>query len=232
MKKTPIGKLWYGSWKDHKRIREIYDIDVMVSICRYPPYRYYGSIKKTGVVDFRHLGPSPDLHRWARERMSAKDDRWWTEYAGKYRTQIGNRLIDGSTDKQYNRIIKWLYDGLNVCILCTCAMGKPCHRYLLWKNITDVHKVPHRGSSIVLDFDEDMLENGKVTDLTWEAYAINVFTEKGRVGKENAVGLACPHREMSAAYSRLIKKGFFGNDRAFLYLKSDLDTIKGDWENE
>jgi hypothetical protein len=228
-----IGRLWYGSWKDYKKIRELYDIDIMVSICRYPPYRYYGSEKELDIRNFYHLGPSRELHRWARENLSDRDNgSIWTEYAGRYQTQIGNRMFGGNTDNVYNQIINWLYEGKNVCMLCTCPTDKPCHRFLLWNNMVKVHKVPLRGSNVKLDFPENFLDNGKITDKTWEWWAIDVFANEGRIGEANKAMLVCPHVEMSAAYDRLIKQGLFADARPYLYLKeTSLNQIsKGEWE--
>ena len=233
--KNGIGELWYGSWKDYKKIKELYDIDVMVSICRFPPYRYYGSVEDTGVYDFRQLGPSAELHKWRKESMGSKKDirgDTWTEYVGRYQTEIGTRLYNGLADKQYNRIVEWLYYGYDVCLLCTCAMGTPCHRYFLWSNIVRTHKIPLRGSDVKLDFPEHFLDNGKVTDKVWEDWAIDIFANENRIGEENKVMLVCPHVEMSAAYDRLIKSGIFAKDGAFLYLKDTALKLitKGDWE--
>jgi len=211
-----LGKIWYGSWKDYERIREIYDIDYMVSICRYPPYRHYGSEEKTGVLNFCHLGPSPNLHRWRRERMSKKNDDCWTEYAEKYRTEIGNRDYDGKMDMQYRQIIDWVQKGKSVCMLCTCKMDSPCHRFLLWNNMIRINRIPYRGGAVKLDWPFAV---NKITDLTWENYAVHLFEEKGRIGEENKVALGCPHVEMSAAYDRLIRKGIFGSDKPFIFLK-------------
>jgi uncharacterized protein YeaO (DUF488 family) len=227
------GKLWYGSWNDYKKIRELYDIDQMVSICRYPPFRYYGSSKKLQIWNFKDLGPSPELHRWRRENMGKIDDgTLWTEYALAYENEIGNRVFEGNADKQYDRVIYWVKNGLNVCLLCTCKMGNPCHRFLLWSNMVKSQKLPFRGSDVKLDFPVDYLIDGKVVDETWEFYAMQLFSERGSIGEEHKVMLACPHVEMSAAYDRLIKKGLFGSDGPYLYLKDTaLKMItKGDWE--
>ncbi len=215
-----MGFLWYGSWKDYKKIREMYNIDIMVSIARYPPYRYYGSVEKTSVLDFRHLGPSRELHRWRREEVESKRDTGalWTEYAGKYSDEIGNREIDGKTDKQYNMIINWVKQGLNVCLLCTCKAKGSCHRFLLWNNMVRIHRLPYRGGRVVLDFPERFLDKGKVTDKTWEWNAIDFFAEQAELGI-NKLALACPHVEASAAYDRLIKRGLFGSDGPYLFLK-------------
>lgn len=220
-----IGKLWYGSWRDYKKIRELYDIDFMVSICRYPPYRYYGSEKETNVINFSNLGPSPELHRWTREKMSQKNHDWWNEYAGRYRTELGTRLFGGKMDEQYEAIVQWLFDGWDVCLLCTCLPDDPCHRFLLWNNINRTQGVPLRGGSIKLDWPFPV---EKVTNKTWEKLAIHNFQDEGRVGEENGVMLACPHVEMSAAYDRLIKKGVFGKGRKGLYLEVPSLKFKGE----
>jgi len=135
------GKLWHGQWKDYKKLSEEYDH--VVSVCRYPPYRYYGSVKKTGVVDFRHLGPSAELHRWRRYEMESKRDMksLWPEYAMEYEKELGNREIDGKADQEYNQIVEWLKKGESVVLLCTCKDSQICHRYLLYQNIIKVNSI-------------------------------------------------------------------------------------------
>ena len=227
------GKLWYGRWADYKKIREMYDIDAFVSICRYPPYRYYGSKEKTGVWDARWLGPSPELHKWRKEQQKIDKDphKCWTEYASRYRNEIGNREFEGKADWWYNTIVAWVKKPYyhDVCLLCTCKMNQPCHRYLLYSNMRNAYKLPWRGSDVKLNWPFPV---DKVTDETWEEYAIYVFAKKNRVGEEGQVILACPHVEMHAAYERLKRKGVFGGNGPYLFLeKTALASIdKGDWE--
>jgi len=61
---------------------------------------------------------------------------------------------------------------------------------------------------------------------------MQLFSERGYIGEEHKVMLTCPHVEMNAAYDRLIKKGLFGSNGPYLYLKdAALKLItKGDWE--
>lgn len=227
------GKLWYARWADFKIVRKMYDMDIMVSIARYPPYRYMGSVKKTDVLDFRQLGPSPELHKWRKERQKIDKDphKCWTEYASRYRDEIGNREFKGKADKQYGYVVGWVKQGLNVCLLCTCKMSQPCHRYLLYSNMRNAHKLPYRGSDVKLNWPFPV---DKASDETWEEYAIYVFAKKNRIGVEGQVLLACPHVEMHAAYERLKSKGVFGGDGPYLFLeKTALDSInRDDWKNE
>jgi uncharacterized protein YeaO (DUF488 family) len=205
-----IGKLWYGSWSDYEKIRQMYGMDIMVSICRYPPYRYYGSVERTGVVDFRHLGPSPQLHK---ERIQTNMD--WTKYANLYEKEIKAWDFESQSNKEYWRIIDWVQEGKNICMLCTCRHSSPCHRFLLW---TDMIKEMRswRGGLAILNWP---FPTEKVTDEIWEKYAIYLFRKEGHLDAENAITLACPHPEMSAAYERLIRKRAFGQTETGLYLR-------------